>query len=745
MERKQRLVKSIKDQLSRRTFMTRLTAAGLGVTGKNLLGSPAGGPDQNGPVLENNSMRLFFDSKSGFITKIENRLTNETIPVKGDDFRVVAKEFTLGSTNTLVEAVKKTSNETVQATYFGDNGLRIRAVYRLGQNNHFFEKRVSLTSPAPYRLTHVVISELDFSGISMKWIRYPHLKCTTYFGRSDKGGIFLGMELPFDDSSMNEQGLIALSYAPSLKVRANVSLVCEASYCGVYKKEADDSELPRLGLRESLMTEDVYDQQLNDTERAHRPLRSESKAMIELASAVLGPRAKRLLAMLNGWVSQMTTAPYRSIRDAEGDIQSIDFAATCGIDYFSDAHPWAGDFARIGELRDADKLQFTDLVLRVAQHANQTDKKWQLWHSLNNTDPWSPDSPRRPSNDPVPVGKPYRSDQPDWLSNPADVSSIFGPGTKEQGNCFANEPFFEWLYARIVEALEAGHFAGWGIDGDFLGGPGITRPANCPSATHDHLPGDSNYACQRNLNELARRLREKYPGLFLSYARPPMDLGLWALRYVDAVFTIDEYARPIGLPGVGTQPVNVLFGDKIRTWSRIRVQRQFFPHYLDAPQVFGMPKPNSSAGWESTGLDYIMLSALACAPNQIYYLPTKVGIPEEDKRTIRKWLDWGRAHIEYLMVRKDLKDWPASGKVDGFAHIKGDRGFVFLFNPNPNGLTGVFQLNDSIGLSGGERFRVVSIYPAAGASKGARLDDEIIWEVPAQTAVVLEVRPRDAI
>ena len=741
MARKQRFVKLFSDYLNRRSFISQLTGAGLAVTGKT--GLSVESPNKNGLVLENNALSLFFDSESGFIETIENRLTSENIIVRSDDFSVAAEEFNLTPKNTSLEAIRRTTAETVEATYRGDNGLRLTAVYKLSPKSHFFEKYISLTSPAPYSLKNVVISELAFSGKPMMFFKYSHLECVTYFGRSAKGGIFVGVELPFDNSSMNEQGLISLGYAPSLRVKADESLVCEPIYCGVYKKEADDVELPRLGLRESLMTEVIYKRELNDTERDHLPLRSESKAMVEMASAVLGPPRERLVPMLNGWVSEMTTAPYESPRDAEGDMRSIDFIAECGIDYFSDAHPWSGDFVRVGELRDDDKLQLSELALRVAAYAREKGEKSQLWHSLNNTDPWSSNSPRRAKDNRVPVGQPYRPDKPEWLANPVDVSSEDDPGIEEQGNCFANGPFFEWMYKRILEALDAGHFDSWGTDGDFLGGPGIISPANCPSSKHDHLPGDSNYGCQRNLNELVRRLRERYPNLFLEYARPPMDLGVWALRHVDGVFTIDQYARPVGLAGVGAQPTNVLLGDKIRTWSRIRVQRHFFPHYLDEAQVFGMPKSSGKGGiaWESEGLDYILLSALACAPNQTFYVPTKAGIPEKDKQTIKKWLEWGRAHVEYLMVRKDLENWPAAGNVDGFAHIKGNRGFVFLFNPNSTTLTRAFPLDESIGLSYGQRFTIGSLYPSTGVMREAALGERTSWEVPAHTAVVLEVRP----
>ena len=93
-----------------------------------------------------------------------------------------------------------------------------------------------------------------------------------------------------------------------------------------------------------------------------------------------------------------------------------------------------------------------------------------------------------------------------------------------------------------------------------------------------------------------------------------------------------------------------------------------------------------------------MLSALACSPHQDYYLPSKSGIPDHDKQTIKKWLDWVRENIQYLMVRKDLPDWPGAGKVDGFAHVIRNRGFIFLFNPNLKTLAGSFHLDQSIGL-----------------------------------------------
>ncbi len=190
-------------------------------------------------------------------------------------------------------------------------------------------------------------------------------------------------------------------------------------------------------------------------------------------------------------------------------------------------------------------------------------------------------------------------------------------------------------------------------------------------------------------------------------------------------------------------PSHVAAGDEIRKWSRVRVQHHFFPHYLDQPLLFpSRANRNAPPNWSSDKLDYVLLSALSSSPNQLYYLPTKTGIPDKDKAEIRKWLDWGRKNVAYLQVRKDLPDWPATGKVDGSAHIIGDEGIVFLFNPNAAALSGEFALTaDSIGLKGEGTFSITPEHPAPGPAQTACAGDTIRWEVPAQTAVVLRIRP----
>ncbi len=312
-----------------------------------------------------------------------------------------------------------------------------------------------------------------------------------------------------------------------------------------------------------------------------------------------------------------------------------------------------------------------------------------------------------------------------------------------QGNCIANKPFRDWINRLSLDGMRTGYFSGWAMDGDFFGGGGVVTPVNSPREDHEHLLGDSTWACERALTELTANVRKFDPKTYIFMCRPAMDLGVFYQRNVDAVFTIDEMAKPEALPGLTNQPVNVMLGDRIRAWSRIRVHHHFFPHYVDQPQVFVGPKSMGKAGqdWPSEAIDYVMLSAISSSPNQLYYLPTKAGIPAQDKQVIRRWLDWGRKNVQYLMVRKDLPDWPQVGKVDGSAHILEDRGYVFLFNPNPMPLNGSFVLDESIGLTKGKRYRVSSVYPETVQQVTLARGRTVAWNVPSQGVAVLEVEP----
>ena len=672
-------------------------------------------------VLQNARLGLSFDRKTGTLTALENKLTGETYRVSGDEFVVEAVEFRLTFPDAALTTVEL-KDEVFQARYEGA-GLTVDVSYTLDGENHFAEKRLVLTSNRDYGLKRLVISRPSFSCADLRLVEYRHPKfgrspgtepCCTFFGRTAKGGFFTGVEEPFDASAVSGNQVV-LEYAPSLKASAHRKLPCEPVYFGVYKRSAQDQEEENL------------------------PLRSESDAMVAMTSTILGPPRHGLVPMACGWHCEMAHGTYGSEAEVEGDMKSLGFLVECGIDWCSDCHPWGGETEKMNALIDDEKYVIGPLYRKFLEHAQKVGVKIVMWPTMNNTHPWSGS------------GKPFRPDKPEWLMTrspqPGEPSLL----SRNRANCLANTPFLDWLMKINLQGLATGYYPSWAIDGSFFGDGGWYTsivPVDCTSDAHDHLPGDSNYACQRSLARLMAAVREAYPNMYIFTCRPPMDLGIWSLENVDACFTLLESGTGSGHvkppPGLSDQPLNVTAGDQIRTWSRVRVHRDFFPHYLDQPLLFPTRSggQNRPSNWPRGKLDYILLSAMSCSPNQLYYMPTKTGIPDEDKVEIRKWLDWGRENVAYLQVRKDLPDWPAAGKVDASAHICDDQGLIFLFNPNKNALHREFALTEeSIGLKRKGTFEVTQDYPESDRSVMVHYGETVRWQVPGETAVILRLGP----
>jgi hypothetical protein len=659
-------------------------------------------------TLENDLIGAKFDSETGSLIQLTNKLTDQTLDVWGDQFRIEASRFTLAQKDVSQVSLVKKSDEQFEATYLAD-GHKVVATWQLGGGHHFLQKQLVISSSSPFDFRNLVTSRPGFSGVPLEFVPYRHLKSATYFGRCPQGGIFLGVELAFDHSSLDARNMVSLGYTPNLKVEAHEEVICEPVYLGVYRKHKEEEA------------------------KAGLPLACESRAMVAMISAILPPIHRRLGPLMCGWWSETFREPYRTPEDAQRDMRSIDFCKECGIDVISDGRTWSGDTLKVNALEGDQEFQLSELALKVAHYARQQRVRWVFWPTMGYSDPWSS------------RGGQLRLDKPEWMM----IHEGADRANSKPAACLACKPFYDWLIKINLEAMDAGQYGAWCMDGDFAGGAGwgggpsgSVHPARCHSKLHDHISPDVDYSCQRNLIQLAGLMRRRYPDVYLFYCRPPMDLGVWALRHVDASFTVNEWARLKGLPRMGPQPVNVLLGDKIRYWSRIRVQHHFFPHYLDSPQVFAAPKSMTKSkgiDWQSDHIDYIMLSALSSSPNQTYYLPSQAGIPAEDKAEIRKWLDWGRENIDYIMVRTDLPDWPAAGKVDGSAHILHDGGYVFLFNPNPEALDGTFSLDESIGLVAGERFRVSSVHPAGQTRTNLARGQKVSWSIPMESAVVLEI------
>jgi hypothetical protein len=708
-------------------------------------------------ILEHAALRLEFDREEGGLVAVANKLTGETYAVTGDTFAVETTAFR--RTQQEMRQVEWTATPTGVHARYADTDLTVEVAYELRPGEHFFQKHVAVTFAAATGVTQITVSRptISLAGMQIVCVRHPDFDwiseyftakhgmrpsrpedsdpSRTFFGRTAKGGFFTGIEMPYDHSRM-EQGTLHLGYAPSLKVQAGERLECEPLYFGAYRRSGQDARAAEWQPADpAVLIGKAPGGSAESATAADKPspLPSESAAMTAMTSALLGPPRHGVMAFACGWHSEMEQADYDTDAKLEGELRSLEFLASCGLDGLSDSHPWGGEAEKMAALREGDRFAPSERKRRFLERARELGLKVTQWPTMNNTHPWRP------------YGQPFRMDRPEWLrgvdGKPDPGATVGTDFRRRLANCLAAGPFYDWLEHLIVdEALGTGLYESWCIDGDFWGTDGYFTsilPVTCTATNHEHLPGDANYACQRRLARLFAKVRERQPSIYIApMCRPACDLGVWAMRHVDSCFTLIES---------GTSGSNVAAGDEIRNASRIRVHQQFFPHWLDSALLFpSYADPKNVPAWPRGHLDYILLSALSSTPNLMFYLPSKTGIPEEDKAEIRRWLEWGRANARYLMVRHDLFDWPGKGKVDGSAHLIDGQGPIFLFNGTKAEQVAEFALTaESLGFTGTAPVEIRQEYPVSVRRETHRPGATVRWHVPPETAMIVRVVPEN--
>ena len=125
--------------------------------------------------------------------------------------------------------------------------------------------------------------------------------------------------------------------------------------------------------------------------------------------------------------------------------------------------------------------------------------------------------------------------------------------------------------------------------------------------------------------------------------------------------------------------------------------------------------------WDYLGWRYSLLSSIATAGwnHVIDMIPARDidefrNFPETDRQFFRHWLDWADKNKEYLRHTRTILDQPAIGQVDGTSAIRGDRGYVFLFNPNAGVMGTDLPLDDRIGVPSGRHWLLKELHPLEG-------------------------------
>jgi hypothetical protein len=315
--------------------------------------------------------------------------------------------------------------------------------------------------------------------------------------------------------------------------------------------------------------------------------------------------------------------------------------------------------------------------------------------------------------------------------------------------------FQDWLLNNLVAFHDRFGVSGYSFDHWFIAYDGATSKYA------------QWYGCRRVLEELRRRL----PDVVIDGRQQYQHFGVWTWLAGSYPHPTSTDEQPQSFQAFPDLHIDRVSADRQRWaswWYRVNnfcppeLMPGFITHQTprnDAKDQ--MPRTSFRArDWDYLGWRYSLLSSIATAPTNhvVNMIPARDEeefrhFSDADKEWFRAWLDWTDTNIEVLRNIRPILGQPMLGRVDGSAGFKGDRGFIFLFNPNYRSLTADFKLDESIGLREGKRFLLRQLYPDAEKGKllsGGSADgfwaygDRVSISMPGTDALVIEVVPAPA-
>ena len=330
---------------------------------------------------------------------------------------------------------------------------------------------------------------------------------------------------------------------------------------------------------------------------------------------------------------------------------------------------------------------------------------------------------------------------------------------KQMKNSYAtlcSREFQDFLIHELIAFKRRTGIAGYSFDYVFL-----------------NIPGSSSYSQWWGWRRVMESLREAEPGIVIDGRQTYQTYGPWS-------WLAGSYPHPTGndeQPESFT-PYPDLHFDRVSA-DRTRFVNYWYRNYQFAPEEVipgymthqtprnvNAPVADSKEraesvyasfrrrDWDYLGYKYSVLSSIATGGwnNVVDMIPGRdpsefEHFSDADKSWIRYWLQWTVKNKELLKRTKTILGQPAMGHVDGTASLAGDRGYVFLFNPNYKTLPAEFAWDETVGLTAGSEFLLRELYPQEGRLIGQpnrgfwKYADRFSTELQGTSAVVLEVLP----
>jgi len=670
--------------------------------------------------LASSGVKAVVDTTGGRLLSITDTALGESYRIKSD---VCVIEISDAKIDLAKSGLKLVSSSSSSCVFTGEcSGLKITRSYSFPRGRSYLDRKLAVknVSGRPMVIKTVTDCALGFAkafdsaafhddnmdfcdpgGEAYTETEKPSLYQTSInvFLRNAKGGLYAGLKYPYFKPDFAADR-VSLSYEINYRIKPGETLELPTMFVGVYaktgyvcRKELDWTPRILSTRQEELDLGEVRAMQI---------------VMRDYLPKEPCPR-DGYFTWLNSWWGNA------ELRGRWGEAEAAAFCKLAdnvrqskSLDMISTAPVWCG---WTGFIEPCDEIDAVGDDATYPRNA-AIDRAMAYVKSV--------DLPVSGFCEPNSLNRHYRKDRPDWKLQPTQ-----DPAKRLIQNCHANDAYEDWFYRLTCSNIDAYGLAGWAWDHNWL-----RRPMICWDATHGHEPGNCEFQQYRNITNLIARLRKRYPKMFIEIYWGLKEAGPWSLRGLNSLENAYENGSP--------PPPGMTVADDIRFQHWFNHNYRFIPTYMDMAQM--------NFAKEGNGHLYSLLSCLNASTHASLCDWTKFSTDKEADEIfgpMRKWKAWAARNMAYLEDRIDLFGMPCRKHgIDGTAHVIGDRGFIFAFNPSSDVCHGSVPLGKMIGLTKGARYRVAEISTDTARRIGVyKKDAEFVFEIQPKSALLFELTP----
>ncbi len=687
--------------------------------------------------LENSHLIAFFNSSG--ISRLNDRQLRKNYNFDQDDFSVTIDGQLVSKKDLTLTSVNKESDQLVFT--LDNSDYTIRVVYELKPSWAFISKQleIELKNRMSFKVDKVcVLNEKigqsiveDYSPEGW-WPGYNTKSYGAFLRFGDKTGLLALVQNPFLDYVRNGQ-TFSLTYNPDMEWNSSYGSFLSDRAC-IRPYAMTGRKIPVNLVPEWQWNGDVIPEGITQDE-------AEIYAFTDCVEQFIQDHTPKPVNVHVAWCENDYQEDVSVASGREVYKRIIDQAAAMGSKY----------------------IVYTPTTSNFGTFADAADS-WRgeafLWLGLGikfRKDEWNP------KTDAVPAfirelldysmkkdvrllayvypGMPFQQDT-SWL-----ISTTEGGVEKTYAN-LGFRHFQDWLIDKLIVFMEKTGIGGYSFDYTFL-----------------QYPGKSVYAQWHGWCRVMEALRNRFPDIIIDGRQTYQYYGPWSWvwgSYPHPTSTDEQPESFVPFPDLHFDRASA---DRERyTTYRYRI-RDYCPSYLMPGYITHQTprfhlnqlvarEPFRIRDWDYLGWKYSLISSIAMGGlnNVINMIPARDpeefrNFSEADKAFFRKWLDWTSDNRKYLEHARPILGQPAIGKTDGATAIIGNKGYIFLYNPNGRSLPAKFALDESIGLGKARNFLITEIYPEKRRLIGKPVSgkwnygDTVTIQMDGTSAIALDISP----